>query len=44
MIRNYEIERYYNRDREKDVPYTYINNISASLQLIIKEILINKKK
>ena len=44
MIRNYEIERFYNRDREKDVPYIFIDKIPITLQVLIKEILINKKR
>lgn len=39
MIRDYQIERFYNRDREKDVKYIFIDQIPASLVILIREIL-----
>lgn len=42
MITNLEIEQFYNKDRESDVKYTKINNISAKLVDIIRQILTNK--
>lgn len=42
MITNLQIEQFYNKDRESDVKYTTIDNISIKLIQIIKEILTNK--
>lgn len=42
MITNLQIEQFYNKNRESDVEYTTINNISSKLIGIIREILINK--
>lgn len=38
-ITKYDIERFYNRDREKDVRYTFFDKIPASLVILIREIL-----
>jgi hypothetical protein len=43
-ITDAEIEKFFNRDREPDVPYCFIRNISPKHIKLIKEILINKKK
>jgi hypothetical protein len=37
-----EIERFYNKGREQDVPYTYIRNMSPSSIKMIIEILQNR--
>lgn len=41
-VRNYEIERFYNKDREKDVKYTFYDRIPPSLVILIREILTNQ--
>jgi len=43
-VRNYEIERFYNKDREKDVKYTFFDRIPPSLVILIREILTNQKR
>lgn len=42
MITNLQIEKFYNSGRESDVKYTKIENISAKLVELIREILTNK--
>jgi hypothetical protein len=37
-----EIERFYNKGREQDVPYTYIRNMSPTSIKMITEILQNR--
>jgi hypothetical protein len=44
MITKYQIECFYNRDREPDVKYTFFDKIPVTLQQLIKEILIYKLK
>jgi hypothetical protein len=43
-VRNYEIERFYNKDREKDVKYTFYDRIPPSLVILIREILTHQKR
>lgn len=43
-VKNYEIERFYNKDREPDVKYTFFDRIPVSLVILIREILTNQKR
>jgi hypothetical protein len=43
-ITNIEIERFYNKDREHDVPYTFFNKIPRTLVSEIRKILTYQKK
>jgi hypothetical protein len=44
MVTNFDIERFFNKGKEKDVRYTPIIRIPPSLVILIRDILTNQKR
>ena len=44
MVTNFDIERFFNKSKEKDVRYTFFNKIPPSLVILIREILTHQKR
>lgn len=44
MVTNFDIERFFNKGKEKDVRYMPLSKIPPSLVILIREILTNQKR